>query len=345
MNRVSLPFLLVCAVSCGESHPETVAQHGAAGPATEETIRLTETDLAGFTALPAHFHAGEVPSSEVIDLGRKLYFDPRLSADDTVSCNSCHALDRFGVDGEATSPGVNGTRGDRNSPTVFHAAGHLAQFWDGREPDVEAQAKGPILNPVEMAMPDAASVEAKLNTIQAYVDAFAAAFPNDPKPLNYDNLGIAIGAFERGLVAPARWDRFLAGDRNALTQQEKRGFLAFKKAGCQACHNGALLGGGMYQKLGLIRPYPNLHDRGRGSLLNDPAQDGVFKVPSLRNITKTGPYLHDGSIEDLAQVVELMAHYQADRTLTHQQIEDIVAFLGALEGTIDPEYTAKPALP
>lgn len=318
---------------------------GRHAPKDQTHMALHESETAAFPALPEHYHQDGDPSAALVDLGRQLYFDKRLSSDNTVSCNSCHALDRFGVDGEATSPGVGGLRGDRNSPSVFMAAGHVTQFWDGREPDVEAQAKGPILNPIEMAMPNAAAVEAKLQNIEGYVAGFAAAFPDQDQPVTYDNLATAIGAFERGLVSPGAWDRYVAGDTTALTEQQIRGFRTFNKVGCQTCHNGPLFGGQLNQKLGLLRPYPNAHDRGVGGLNDDAALDGFFKVPSLRNITRTGPYLHDGSISDLGEMVRLMARHQLDRELTKQQLADLVAFLGALEGHVDADYIREPALP
>ena len=347
LSLLSIPFLAVLG-SCGDpatpnsehAKTKTSADHDSA-PA----VKIPDSMLAAFGPLPAHYHTGEMPSEALIQLGRQLYYEPRLSSDNTVSCNSCHDLASFGVDGEPTSPGVGGSRGGRNSPTVYMAAGHISQFWDGREPHVEAQAKGPILNPIEMAMPSAEDVEAKLAAIEGYVEGFTAAFPGESQPVNYDNLAIAIGSFERGLVTPARWDEYLAGNKAALSEAEKRGFLAFNKTGCQTCHMGPLLGGNMTQKLGLMRPWPELEDQGIGDLTGTEAQNAFFKVPSLRNITQTGPYLHDGSVADLPEMVRLMAKYQLDKELTNGQIDDIVAFLGALEGTPDAAYIAKPALP
>lgn len=347
LSLLTLPALLLFG-SCGDSapsDPSTAQMHGPTSADSTAAVEIPSGLLAAFSPLPEHYHANGVPSSALIDLGRQLYYDPRLSSDNSVSCNTCHDLARFGVDGEPTSPGVGGGRGTRNSPTVYMAAGHLSQFWDGREPHVEAQAKGPILNPIEMAMPDAADVETKLAAIEGYVEAFASAFPGQAQPLNYDNLAIAIGSFERGLITPAPWDDFLAGNKQALTEAEKRGFLAFTKTGCQTCHMGPLLGGQMNQKLGLMRPWPNLTDQGIGDLTGNEAQNGYFKVPSLRNITQTGPYLHDGSVVDLGEMVRLMAKYQLDKELTNREVDDIVAFLGALEGKLDETYIAKPALP
>ena len=201
-------------------------------------------------------------TEDKVNLGRMLYYDARLSRGQDVSCNTCHALDKYGVDDEALSTGFKGQKGARNAPTVYNAAGHFVQFWDGRAPTVEEQAKGPILNPVEMAMTDQKRVIQVLRSMPEYVEAFKKAFPGAKDPLTFDNVGLAIGAFERKLVTSARWDKFLGGDQTALTDQEKAGLNAFLDAGCQACHNGAFLGGSVFQKLGAAKPYPDTKDLG-----------------------------------------------------------------------------------
>ena len=171
-----------------------------------------------------------------------LYYEPRLSKSQEISCNSCHLLDQYGVDGQPTSDGHKGQAGDRNSPTVYNAAGHFVQFWDGRAADVEEQAKGPVMNPVEMAMPSEKQVIAVLKSMPEYVDAFKKAFPGEKDPISYENMAKAIGAFERKLITPSRWDKFLRGDSQALTNEEKAGFNVFMETGCQACHSGAISG-------------------------------------------------------------------------------------------------------
>jgi cytochrome c peroxidase len=279
-----------------------------------------------------------------VDLGRMLYFDKRLSVDNDLSCNSCHHLDKFGVDNEKTSAGHKGQRGDRNSPTVYNAAFHFAQFWDGRAADVEAQAKGPILNPVEMAMPAEPEVVARLQAVEGYRKAFAAAFPGETDPITYDNLARAIGAFERKLVTPSPFDDFLAGNDKALTTEQQEGLAVFLDTGCTVCHSGAVIGGQMYQKLGLVKPYPT-QDPGRAKISGNEAERGFFKVPSLRNSAKTAPYFHDGSVATLEQASRLMAEYQLGRTLTDADVTKLVAFLGSLTGAIDPDYTREPKLP
>ena len=286
----------------------------------------------------------ERPSDAVIDLGRDLYFDTRLSKNHDISCNSCHDLATFGVDNEPTSPGHKGARGDRNSPTSLNAALHIAQFWDGRAKDVEEQAGGPVLNPVEMAMADEATVVAVLSSIPGYVERFGAAFPGEAAPITYANMTTAIGAFERGLVSPAPFDAFLAGDLTALSEAQLDGLATFLDTGCMACHAGVAVGGQGYFKLGQVVPYET-EDPGRKGVTGNDADLHVFKAPSLRNITKTGPYFHDGSIASLDEAVKLMAKHQLGRDLPDPDVKKIVAFLGALEGTVDAAYVRPPELP
>jgi cytochrome c peroxidase len=262
-----------------------------------------------------------------------------------VSCNSCHALDTYGVDGRAVSPGVQGQLGRRNSPTVFNAAGHVAQFWDGRAASVEEQAKGPILNPAEMGMPSAAAVIERLEAIPGYRAAFAAAFPGDANPVTYDNVGRAIGAFERGLVTPSRWDAFLGGDAAALTPPERDGLATFVGLSCTACHRGAYVGGEMFQKVGLVEPWPEQGDSGRYVVTQQRGDLLVFKVPSLRNIERTGPYFHDGGVATLDEAVRRMARYQLGRELGDAETGSLVTWLKALTGTVRREYVAPPELP
>jgi len=298
--------------------------------------------LALFKPLPENADNPANPYSEAkFDLGRRLYHDPRLSKDRSVSCNTCHDLNSFGDDGEPVSSGIKGQKGGRSAPTVFNAAVHLAQFWDGRAPDVEAQAVGPILNPIEMGMPDQDYVLKVLKSIPGYVEAFSKAFPGEENPLTYENVGKAIGAFERRLLTPSRWDAFLKGDQSALTPEEKAGFNTFVNKGCMTCHNGEGVGGHMYQKLGLVKPWPT-KDKGRAEVKGFEAMEGFFKVPSLRNITETAPYLHDGSVATLDEMVKKMAEHQQGQILTNEEAASIIKFLGALKGEAPASHIAKP---
>lgn len=279
-----------------------------------------------------------------VDLGKILYFEKRLSRDNTLSCNSCHGLDNYGVDGKKFSIGFDGYVVGRNSPTVLNAFGHIAQFWDGRASTVEEQAKGPILAGGEMAMPSPEAVVKKLKGIMEYGPLFKAAFPEAKDPLTYDNVGNAIGAFERLLATPARWDLYLQGHDNALTPIEKRGLKRFVGLGCNTCHTGTLVGGDRYQKLGLVKPWPNQKDQGRYALTKKDADKMFFKVPSLRNIEKTGPFFHDSTSTKLADAVKKMAWHQLGKELNEQDTKAIVAFLKTMTGEL-PEHLTKPSAP
>ncbi len=277
-----------------------------------------------------------------IELGRTLYHEKRLSRDNSISCNSCHDTQGYGVDGKQFSEGFHKHLTGRNSPTSFNAFMHIAQFWDGRAPTVEEQAKGPILAAGEMAMPSAEAVVAKLNGIDGYRELFAAAFPNSSPPITYDNVGRAIGAYERLFVTPGRFDQLLAGKQSALNGQEKEGLRKFAANGCTTCHVGPLVGGTLYQKLGLVKPWPNQKDQGRYDLTKQETDRMMFKVPSLRNIEKTGPYFHDGSAATLEQAIEMMAWHQLGLKISSADVADIKAFLESLTGELDPQVAAAP---
>jgi cytochrome c peroxidase len=333
---VTVALLAACS-----SQPAPAPAASAPPPPVVEKDRL-----AGFAPLPASVppESGAM-NADAVTLGRMLYYEPRLSKSQTISCNSCHDLASYGVDGQPTSDGHKGQKGDRNAPTVYNAAGHFAQFWDGRAPDVEAQAKGPVLNPVEMAMPGEARVVAVLKSMPEYVELFKKAFPNEIQPITYDNMARAIGAFERNLMTPSRWDALLDGDASALTPEEQVGLKTFLDTGCPACHSGALLGGTSYQKLGAAKAFPGLTDPGRFKVTKAEGDKGSFKVPSLRNIEKTGPYFHDGKEASLDKAVRDMAEYQLGKKLTDTETQQIITFLKVLTGKIDPEYIKKPDLP
>ena len=299
---------------------------------------LQQQAQALFKPLPARLESDTNPLTDAkIALGRQLFFDRRLSKNQDVSCNSCHPLARYGVERERFSTGHRGQKGGRNAPTVYNAGHHLAQFWDGRAATLEAQAKGPMLNPVEMALPDGAAAERVLRSIPGYKPMFAAAFPADRSPITFDNAALAIGAFERTLVTPSRFDRYLAGDDKALTAPEKEGLKQFIATGCAACHHGEGVGGDLYQKLGVVKPLPGLTDPGRFDVTHDEADRFVFRVPSLRNVVLTGPYLHDGSVEKLDQMVVLMGRHQLGRELSKEEVSSIVIFLGSLTGQLPPD--------
>lgn len=306
---------------------------------------LEERAKGFFKPLPKQYDSKDNPiTAEKVELGRQLYFDKRLSKNQDVSCASCHELAKYGVDGAQFSTGHKKQKGGRNAPTVYNAGNHIAQFWDGRAPSLEEQAKGPVLNPVEMAMADKAAVEKVLKSIPDYGKAFKKAFPGNQEPVSFETMALAIGAFERTLVTPGRFDKYLAGDAKALTDAEKAGLKLFMDVNCTMCHTGEALGGTMYMKLGLVAPWPNLKDQGRFEATKSEADKFFFRVPGLRNVDKTGPYLHDGSVKTLDESVALMAKYQLAKDLKKDEVASIVTFLKALTGEL-PKNLAAPKLP
>jgi cytochrome c peroxidase len=319
---------------------------GSCAKKAPQSVEINRAMLPAFGTVPEVVQSAANPvTPEKVSLGRMLYFEKRLSSGGDISCNTCHPLDQYGAEPESVSTGEHGQRGSRNAPTVFNAAGHIAQFWDGRAPDVEEQAKGPVMNPVEMAMPSEKELVAILKAVPEYRDAFGKAFPGEPDPITFDNVGKAIGAFERTLVTPSRWDKFLQGDTAALTDEEKLGFNKFTEVGCSACHAGDYVGGQMFQKLGVVEPWPNTKDPGRFDVSKQEADRMVFKVPSLRNVEKTAPYFHDGSVGTLDEAVKDMGEHQLGRKLKDQEVREIVAWLKALTGTLPAEAVRPPAIP
>lgn len=309
-------------------------------------VQVNAEALKLFAPLPAAMSSPDNPITEAkVTLGRMLYYDPRLSANQKISCNSCHPLDAYGAQSTAVSTGHKNQKGNRNAPTVYNAAGHFVQFWDGRAPTVEEQAKGPITNPVEMALPSSGAAVQVIKSMPEYVALFQKAFPEDKEPITYNNMAAAIGVFERGLVTPSRWDAFLAGNRGALTNAEKAGFNTFAASGCQWCHSGPYVGGAVYQKLGVMKPWPDETDQGRYQVTKDELDKMVFKVPSLRNIEKTGPYFHDGSVATLDQAIRNMAVHQRGVTLTDAQVKSIETWLDSLTGEPHQSYIKPPELP
>jgi cytochrome c peroxidase len=301
-----------------------------------------------FAVLPSSAENIENPmTEEKIALGKALYFDNRLSLDQTQSCNTCHNVETYGVDNEPTSKGDNGGLGTRNSPTSFNAALHISQFWDGRNKDVEEQAGGPILNPVEMAIPDEAFILKRLKEVPEYKTMFAAAYPDQADPMTYKNLTWAIGAFERTLLTPSAFDEFLAGNKEALTNEEIKGLKTFVDVGCTTCHSGALLGGNMLMKFGLSVNYWELTnsttiDSGRFAETRQASDMFVFKVPSLRNIEKTYPFFHDGSVADLNDAIQIMAKTSLNKELSTDEVSEIATFLKTLTGKVPASALPEP---
>ncbi|WP_218016916.1 cytochrome-c peroxidase [Sphingomonas mali] len=344
---------LLVAAACNRSPDKAEASNEAATSA-EPALKPSSDPLliqARELFKPIPINAPELPgnpaSAAKVALGKMLYFDPRLSVTHSISCASCHNLGLGGADNSPTSAGFHGERGGRNSPTVFNAVFNFAQFWDGRAKDLEEQAGGPLVNPVEMASPKQHVAE-QLAALPRYHDAFALAFPGDPNPVSLANAQKAIAVFEATLITPnAPFDRYLRGDITALDASQKAGLSLFMDKGCTACHAGVNLGGSMYAKFGLVAApdvkYRPVADKGRSAITGNAADEYFFKVPTLRNIALTAPYYHTGSEQDLAKVVDVMAKVQLGQNLTKIETDQLVAFLNALTG--DQPRIEAPQLP
>ena len=317
-----------------------------------EDKALLERAQATFKPLPdlAEMQKVRPFTEEQVKLGQQLWYETRLSKGNTVSCNSCHNLATAGVDNMPTSAGHKSQFGARNPPTALNAALLGSQFWDGRAADVEEQAGGPLLNPVEMANATEADAAAKIAGIPEYQEKFKAAFPEDGA-VSFKNITTALGAFERTLLTPTRWDDYLKGNVSALSEQERKGVRAFMDNGCIACHNGVNLGGTMFQKFGLVDgPYwkhidDPKHDKGRADVTKKAEDEFFFRVPGLRNVERTYPYFHNGSVWELDKAVNIMAKAQLGKTLAPEDTENIVAFLKALSGNVPESARTMPELP
>ncbi len=314
-------------------------------PAAEQTEAAQEQKPAVAAVEPIL----PLPSSVDVDmdkvvLGRSLYHDTMLSGDGTVACVTCHSLDHGGAEPRKTSKGIGGQIGPINSPTVLNSGYNFVQFWDGRAKDLQEQAEGPVANPAEMGA-NWDEVVQRLSENKEYAAAFAKLYDDGVTQANTTD---AIAEYEKSLITPSRFDKFLLGDQNAITDAERKGYATFKEVGCTACHTGINVGGTMFQKMGLVKDYfadrgtPLTDaDMGRFNVSKNPAEKHFFKVPSLRNIELTPPYLHDGSQETLESTVKIMGTYQLGRELTDAQVNSIVTFLKSLTGEL-PAH-AKPA--
>lgn len=332
---IGLSVLAFLLASCG-SEQQRADSSGEEETQTQEKP-LLEKAQGYFAVLPEGKTFEGNPKAE---LGKKLYFENALSVSGEMNCNSCHGLSTYGVDNEATSPGHEGKRGDRNSPTVYNAWFHIAQFWDGRAKDLTEQAKGPILNPIEMGIPDEATAVKNIEAIKEYKALFDAAFPEQEGAITYQNIAEAIAEFEATLRTPAPFDDYLAGDETALSPEQTAGLKVFIEKGCITCHTGAGLGGHMYQKFGLVQgPYweytkSEHQDEGRFKVTEEEGDKYMFKVAALRNVVKTAPYFHDGSVSDLKEAIRIMGVTQLGSELSQEEVTSIAAFMESLTGEI-----------
>ncbi|MEZ2746185.1 cytochrome-c peroxidase [Halopseudomonas bauzanensis] len=294
------------------------------------------------TELIKPIESATITEPEKVELGKKLWFDPRLSMSGFISCNSCHNLSTGGSDNLPTSIGHNWQEGPINSPTVLNSSLNVAQFWDGRAANLQEQAGGPIANPMEMASTHVLAVDV-INSIPQYREEFAKVYGS--AEVTIDNITDAIAVFEETLVTPnSRFDQWLKGDDKAITEQELAGYNTFKSIGCVACHNGPAAGGTSFQRMGVVEPYQTTNPaEGRAAVTGKDADRFTFKVPTLRNVELTYPYFHDGAYWTLEEATDVMARLQLGRQLEDEEISNVVAFLKTLTGD-QPTFTM-PILP
>jgi len=318
--------------------------------AETETERLKHAQGL-FQPLPQDMAAPDAPiTPERADLGRVLFFDPRLTVDADLSCSSCHQAARHGTDGLSKSIGVRRRPHPRNAPTILNAGLNFIIHWRGDRDSLEDQVIKALASPITSGQSDEKAIIGRLEQIPSYAPLFKAAFPDDPHPMRGENIAKAIGAYERTLVTPSPFDRYLAGDVNALSPKARSGLDTFIKTGCATCHNGVLVGGRMYQKFGVVEDYwkatgSQTIDNGRADVTNNPNDIYVFRVASLRNVAMTAPYFHDGSVATLPEAVRVMARVQLGVMLGDAETSDIVAFLESLTGELPANFATVPSLP
>jgi cytochrome c peroxidase len=321
---------------------------------TPEMVDSMKTLPGGLGVLPQVPVPADNPLSHAkIELGKRLFFDTRLSLDRSTSCASCHSPEKAFTDGRSRAKGFKGTVGPRNSPTVLNAAYNKFQFWDGRAASLDEQCKGPLMNPAEMNMVDEKHLVERLNNVPGYRKDFKKVFGSSP---SLDNVARAIASFERTLVTPnSRFDKYVKGDKSALTIEEKRGLIVFfGKASCSECHKGPNFTDDKFHNLGVVSTPGGKEDVGRFAVTKDPADKEAFKTPTLRNVALTGPYMHDGSSATLEDVIDLYDRGGGDGpnkdklitklNLTAQEKSDLIAFLKALNG-IQPKVHAPKMYP
>ncbi|UCN00192.1 c-type cytochrome [Sulfurimonas sp. SWIR-19] len=312
---------------------------------------LLQEAKQNFAPLPKTFPSAQYTMTpEKIRLGKMLFHEKRVSIDGTTSCVKCHPFSYYGADNLEKARGNFGKLNPRNAPTVLNAAGQITQHWRGDRKDVEDQAKKALLGKASFGAPSYEWVEKRLGSIPQYQVLFQKAFPNDKNPISVDNYAEAIGAWERTLSTPSRFDEFLEGRSNALTQEEKAGLKTFIKTGCASCHSGALLGGTMNQKFGMVAPYweytkSKKIDEGRYNVTKKEEDKYVFKVPQLRNVAMTSPYFHDGSVTSLKEAVKIMAKVQLGVDLSQEETQSIYLFLQSLTGKLSQDIVTVPILP
>jgi len=318
--------------------------------AAEDTALLKQAQGI-FQPLPKDMATAEFPiTRERVELGRSLFFDPRLTIDASMSCSSCHQPAFYGTDALPKPTGVKQRPHPRHVPTNLNAGTSFVIHWRGDRTNLEDQVFQALTSPITSGQPDEKAVFDRLARIPGYPPLFKAAFPDDPQPITLRNIATAIGAYERTLVTPSPFDAYLAGNQEALPPTAKAGLEKFINTGCVACHNGVGIGGGMYQKFGVVEDYwkatgSDPVDKGRFDVTKDPDDLYVFRVASLRNVAMTPPYFHDGSVATLPDAVKVMARVQLGVSLNDADTGDIVAFLQSLTGELPANFATAPVLP
>jgi cytochrome c peroxidase len=304
-----------------------------------------------FQPLPKDMATAEFPiTRERVELGRSLFFDPRLTIDANMSCSSCHQPAFYGTDALPKPMGVKQRPHPRHVPTNLNSGTSFVIHWRGDRTNLEDQVFQALTSPITSGQPDDKIVIDRLVRIPGYAPLFKAAFPDEPQPMTLRNIAKAIGAYERTLVTPSPFDAYLAGNQEALSPAARTGLEKFINTGCVACHNGVGVGGGMYRKFGVVEDYwkatgSDPVDKGRADVTKDPDDLYVFRVASLRNVAMTPPYFHDGSVATLPEAVKVMARVQLGVTLTDADTRDIVAFLESLTGELPANFATAPVLP
>ncbi|MDB5340693.1 MAG: ccpA [Planctomycetaceae bacterium] len=339
----------IMSLAPGATRSKTVPVALAAAAVAKDDELLKEAQTL-FKPLPQDLATAEFPiNSDLVSLGRKLFFDPRISVDGTVSCARCHQPALYGTDGLEKSHGAHDKLLPRNAPTVLNAGMSFRQHWGGEFETVEEQAKRALLG-AGFANPDYAAAMARVKAVPGYRELFKKAFPSEPDPVTANNWAKAIGAYERTLMTPSRFDVYLGGNTDALTPTEQHGLRTFINTGCADCHRGAGIGGEQFRKFGVQEDYWNATgskeiDKGRFELTKDPADQYMFKVAGLRGVEMTPPYFHDGSVGTLSEAVRVMAIVQLGHEMSDQDASAIVAFLKSLTGKLPQDFAIAPVLP
>jgi cytochrome c peroxidase len=320
------------------------------GAAADEAALLKQAQEI-FQPLPKDLASAEFPiTRERVEIGRSLFFDPRLTIDGNMSCSSCHQPAFYGTDARPKSIGVQQRPHPRNAPTVLNAGALNIVHWRGDRDSLEDQVAKAVTSPITSGQPDEKAIIDRLSRVSGYAPLFAAAFPNEPQSITIQSIAKAISAYERTLVTPSPFDAYLAGNQEALSSAARAGLAKFINNGCVTCHNGVGVGGGIYQKFGVVEDYwkatgSDPIDKGRADVTKNPADLYVFRVASLRNVARTPPYFHDGSVATLPDAVQVMGRVQLGATLSDSDTRDIVAFLESLTGELPENFATAPVLP